>query len=260
VRVAATADLHCRVDTTSLVDDLLGDIAGQVDVLVLAGDLTDTGLPEEARCLARQLRRISIPIVCVLGNHDHESGKPGEVANILSTGRVCVLDGSALVIGDTGFAGTKGFTGGFGANLVQSFGEADLKRFIQAGVEEAARLQQSLARLNTRHKLAVLHYAPIVGTLKGEREQLYPFLGCSRFGDAVDCAGADLVVHGHAHHGAPFGVTAGNIPVYNVSRYVLSGVTNQSYRIIQTDGEVGLAGDTMDQDVSPLLGRDGSKA
>ncbi len=259
MRIATSADLHCRVDTTTLVDDLFGEIVDQVDLLVVAGDLTDTGLPEEARCLAKQLRNIPVPVICVLGNHDHEGGKPDDIADILNTGRTCVLDGSAVVYGDVGFAGTKGFAGGFGPNLVAPFGEDEMKRFIRTGIEEAARLQSTLERLQTPHKLAILHYAPVASTLQGEREQLFPFLGCSRYGDAVDCGGADLVVHGHAHHGAPYGLTPGNRPVYNVSRYVLSTATNRPYRLIDMDGEVQVEDEIAEMEFTHRPGRDGSR-
>jgi Icc-related predicted phosphoesterase len=159
------------------------------------------------------------------------------VAEILNSGQVCLLDGTSIEIDGVGFVGTKGFGGDFGPNLVQPFGEAEVKRFISTGIDEAVRLQAALSRMHAAHKLAVMHYSPIVDTLVGEPLELYPFLGCSRFAEAVDCAGADLVLHGHAHHGSPIGKTAGNIPVYNVSRYVKCGVTERPYCLIHLDGE-----------------------
>jgi uncharacterized protein len=236
VRIAAIADLHCRVDTTTLLHDLFGDIQDHADALVLAGDLTDTGLLEEARCLARQLKSLGLPVIAVLGNHDHENGLANEIGELLNTGQICILNGTSLEIDGVGFAGTKGFVGGFGANLVQPFGENELKHFIQTTIDEASRLQAALSRLHGPNKMVILHYAPITATLEGEPEELYPFLGCSRYAEAIDCAGADLIVHGHAHHGSPFGKTPGDIPVQNVSRYVLCGVTDRSYSLIDLDG------------------------
>jgi uncharacterized protein len=237
VRIAAIADLHCRVDTNHLIADILGGVQDVADVLVLAGDLTDTGLIEEARCLSKQLNQLHMPIIGVLGNHDHESGRAREVADILNNGSVSLLDGTSIELGGVGFVGTKGFGGGFGPHLVQPFGENEIKRFICSGIDEADRLQAALSQVHTPHKLAIMHYSPIEATLVGEPKELYPFLGCSRFAEAVDCAGADLILHGHAHHGSPIGTTPGNIPVYNVSRYVKCGVTDRPYCLVHLNGE-----------------------
>ena len=237
MRIAATADLHCRVQTTTLVRDLLGPAVDRVDALVLAGDLTDTGLPEEAICLGKQLEKIDLPVVAVLGNHDHESGKASEVADCLIHYGVRILNGQAVELDGVGFAGSKGFGGGFGSRLIQPFGEQEIKDFILTGIEEAAKLQRSLENLGSKHRLVVLHYAPVPDTLAGEPLELYPFLGSSRFAEAVDRCGADLIVHGHAHHGSPQGRTLANIPVYNVSRYVLARETNLPYCLIEMDGD-----------------------
>jgi len=158
------------------------------------------------------------------------------VANCLTQFGVCVLNGNGIDLQGIGIAGSKGFGGGFGKSIVQPFGEPEIKDFIHSGIEEAARLQRTLSHLQTKHKLVVLHYAPIPETLVGEPLELYPFLGSSRFADAIDRGGADLILHGHAHHGAPSGKTMGKIPVYNVSRYVLCRETNSPYCQFVVDG------------------------
>lgn len=233
MRIAATADLHCRVNSVNLVDDLFPDLSSQADVLVIAGDLTDTGLPEEAAVLAEQLQRLPLPVLAVLGNHDHESGKAAELKKILADHEVIILDGSTHQIGSTGFIGTKGFCGGFGSNLVQPFGESALKQFIRTAIDEVIQLESALTGLSCPQRLAVLHYAPIRDTLIGEPDELFAFLGSSRLGDALDRQGVDVIVHGHAHHGHPQGTTGANIPVYNVSRFVQASHHQQNYLMIE---------------------------
>jgi len=221
VRVAAIGDLHCRIDSHSLVHELLGDVEDQADVLVIAGDLTDTGLPDEAKVLMEQLSQLKLPVIATLGNHDHESGKPGEVAKIFREGGICLLDGTGWEIDGVGFAGTKGFSGGFGQNMVMPFGEAELKTFILTGINEAIQLEKALINLkNCSRRMAVLHYSPVRETLLGESPEIFAFLGTSRLASAIDTAGVDAIVHGHAHHGSPLGKTLSETPVYNVSRYV----------------------------------------
>jgi Icc-related predicted phosphoesterase len=234
MRIAATGDIHCRVDTKELISQLLGEIQKEADVLVLTGDLTDTGYPEEAEVLLPQLQMLGIPVVATLGNHDHESGKAAEIKHMLREGGVMILDGTVVEIGGVGFAGTKGFCGGFGENLVQPFGEEALKTFIHTGIDEAIALENALARLTTcRHRVAVLHYAPIKGTLIGESPEIYAFLGSSRLANAIDRRGVDVIFHGHAHHGCPDGRTAKNIPVHNVSRFVLLNHTGKPYSVVE---------------------------
>ncbi|HEX2979058.1 MAG TPA: metallophosphoesterase [Anaerolineaceae bacterium] len=220
MRVAAIADIHCRANTPELIPQILEGVGDAADVLLLAGDLTDTGLPDEAECLVEQLQKIDMPKIGILGNHDHESGHPEEIKKVLKEGGITVLDGTLHEIGEVGFVGTKGFCGGFGENLVQPFGEAALKDFIRTGIDEAMTLENALAKLSCKHKVAILHYAPVKDTLIGEPPELFPFLGSSRLANAIDRRGVDVIVHGHAHHGSPSGKTAGNIPVHNVSRYV----------------------------------------
>lgn len=237
MRIAAIGDVHCRVNTTDLVNQLLPDVEEKADVLVIAGDLTDTGLPKEAEVLCKQLKRLTIPVITVLGNHDHESNHPKEIHRILVETGVIVLDGSVHQIGEVGFVGTKGFCGGFGSNVVDPFGEQELKKFIRHGIDEVIRLERALDAVTCRYRIAVLHYAPIRETLHGEPEELFAFLGCSRLADALDRQRVDLVVHGHAHHGFPEGKTKAEIPVFNVSRFVQQQHNGQSYRLFELGEE-----------------------
>lgn len=233
MRVAAIADLHCRANSAGLIRPLLGDVERQADVLVLAGDLTDNGLPDEIKTLESELAGLSLPIIAVLGNHDHESDQSEALTEMLCNQGITVLDGTVCEIGDVGFVGTKGFCGGFDNLFIQPFGERALKTFIQASIDESVRLENALARLDCPHKVAILHYAPIKETLQGEPPELYPFLGSSRLANAIDRHGVDLVVHGHAHHGSLHGRTASGIPVHNVCRFVRARHNQLAYSLLE---------------------------
>jgi Icc-related predicted phosphoesterase len=217
VRVAAVGDLHCTKDSQGALQPLLAQVAAAADVLVLCGDLTDYGLPEEAEVLARELSPWKIPTVGVLGNHDFHSGRQDEVARILTDAGMALLDGDAREIRGVGFAGVKGFGGGFGRGTLGAWGEARVKAFVQEALDEAMKLESALARLRTPHRVAVLHYAPIRATVEGEPPEIFPYLGCSRLEEPLSRYPATAVFHGHAHNGTPEGRTAGGVPVYNVS-------------------------------------------
>ncbi len=175
-----------------------------------------------------------IPVVAILGNHDHKSGKPKEVSQILSDAGVIMLDGTAYELENVGFVGMKGFCGGFGQNLVQPFGEQALKVFIRTSIDEAVLLENALAKLqHCEHKVAVLHYAPVKDTLQGEPQEIWPFLGTSRLCDALDRRKVDLIVHGHAHHGSPEGKTESGTPVYNVCRFVQETYNHTPYCLFE---------------------------
>jgi Icc-related predicted phosphoesterase len=222
VRVAAVGDLHCGKASQGAFQPLFTRMAERADVAVMCGDLTDYGLPEEARVLAREIGSVlKLPMVAVFGNHDFESGHADEVGAILADAGVRILDGDGVEIGGVGFAGVKGFAGGFGDRALQSWGEPVLKRFVREAVEEALKLETALARLRTPRRVAVLHYAPIRATVDTEPAEILPFLGSSRLEDPINRYNATLVVHGHAHHGAPEGRTTTGVPVYNVSLPVL---------------------------------------
>lgn len=233
MKIAATADLHIRKTDEAAVKKMIKDIPKEADVLIVAGDLTDNGLVEEAELAAKMLKSLNMPVIAVLGNHDHENGKAQEIAELLHSEDVYLLDGNTFVIDGVGFVGTKGFCGGFGNRLIQPYGEIALKNFINTSIEEVIRLENSLVKLENSSKVVVLHYAPISETLEGEPPELYPLLGTSRFGNAIDRHGADFIVHGHAHYGSPSGATPGNIPVYNVSRFVLNSYENKNYCILE---------------------------
>ena len=189
----------------------------EADLLVLAGDLTNYGQPDEMEPLLNALVRLRIPIVAVLGNHDYESGREAELIRMMTAEGIKVLDGSAYERDGVGFAGTKGFVGGFGRGALTAFGEPEIKSFVRASIDEALKLERAMSQLRTQKRVVVLHYAPIAMTVQGEAVEIFPFLGTSRLAEVVDRHGADLVVHGHAHHGALQGKTTGGVPVHNVA-------------------------------------------
>jgi uncharacterized protein len=232
MRIAAIADLHCRVNYADQMEEILEGIASLADVLVMAGDLTDTGLIEEAETLVAALEWLQIPKIGILGNHDHESGLANEVRQVMEAGGVVILDGNVHEIGDIGFVGTKGFAGGFGSTMVQPFGEEALKTFIRTGIDEAITLENAAAKLHCKYKMAILHYAPVKDTLAGEPLELHSFLGSQRLGNALDRQKVDVIVHGHAHHGYPEGRTPEGIPVHNVSRFVQQAHTGKCFCLI----------------------------
>jgi Icc-related predicted phosphoesterase len=218
VRVAAVGDIHCTKTSQGALQPLFSQVAEAADVLVLCGDLTDYGLPEEAHVLARELTAAKVPVVAVLGNHDFESGKQDEVKQTLYETGVSVLDGDSCEIHGVGFAGVKGFAGGFGRRALGPWGEDTIKRFVHEAIDEALKLESALARLRTPRRVAVLHYSPIQTTVEGEPPEIFPFLGCSRLEEPLIRYPVSAVFHGHAHHGTPEGrTTSGDIPVYNVS-------------------------------------------
>lgn len=217
MRVAATADLHFSPANQAVLRDELSKVRDEADVLVLAGDLTNYGQPAEMEPLINTLVRLRIPTIAVLGNHDYESGKEQELARMMSAAGVKVLDGSAYERDGVGFAGTKGFVGGFGRGALTAFGEPEIKSFVHASIEEALKLERGLSQLRTPKRVVVLHYSPIAATVRGEDPEIMPFLGTSRLAEVIDRHGADLVVHGHAHHGTMEGQTLAGIPVRNVA-------------------------------------------
>lgn len=217
MRIAATADLHFSGPRQAILQEELGRVRDSADVLVLAGDLTNFGQPDEMEPLINAIVRLRVPTVAVLGNHDYESGKEVELMRMLSAAGVKVLDGSAYERDGVGFAGTKGFVGGFGRGVLTAFGEREIKDFVRASIDEAVKLERAMSQLRTQKRVVVLHYSPIAATVQGEAPEIFPFLGTSRLAEVVDRHGADLVVHGHAHHGQLQGKTVGGVPVHNVA-------------------------------------------
>jgi Icc-related predicted phosphoesterase len=238
VRVAAISDVHCGESGQGMYHDLFAEINDNADVLVICGDLTDYGLPEEARVLAKELTNaIRIPTIGVLGNHDFESGKETEICRILADAGVKILDGESHEVLGVGFAGVKGFAGGFGRGALGPWGEKIIKDFVHEAVNEALKLETALARLSSAQRIAILHYSPIAATVAGEPPEIFPYLGSSRLEEPLGRFPVAAVFHGHAHHGAPEGTTAGGTPVYNVSMQVLKRAypDRAPYRVLELD-------------------------
>ncbi len=232
LRIAAVGDLHCRENGATDVRTALAGVEQAADVLVLAGDLTMTGHREEAQALARAIGPIPMKKVLVLGNHDLDHAPAEEIARIWRDAGLTVLvgDENTLEIDGVGIVGTKGFCGGFGAATLAPFGEKAVKNFVDEAVQEALLLEVGLRKLGPRiRKVVALHYAPIKETCHGEPLEIYPFLGSSRFAETIDRFGADVVFHGHAHHGKLEGKTPGGVPVFNVALPVLRKATKASY-------------------------------
>jgi len=217
MRIAATADLHFSPQSYTKLKDQFERVRDDADVLVLAGDLTNYGQPNEMEPLLNVLVRLRVPTVAVLGNHDYECGKEEELARMVVAAGVKLLDGSAYERDGVGFAGTKGFVGGFGRGVLTAFGEREIKDFVRASVDEALKLERAMSQLRAKKRVVVLHYSPILETVQGESPEILPFMGTSRLGEVVDRHGADLVVHGHAHHGKTSGHTTTGVPVHNVA-------------------------------------------
>jgi Icc-related predicted phosphoesterase len=228
IRVAAVADLHVGDDSAAGWREALAPVSEEADALLLAGDLTRTGTPEEAKAVGFALEPVRIPVVAVLGNHDHHAEKVRELSTILAGSGVQLLEGSGAVVhvggARIGVAGSKGFGGGF-ENACGS------EAFIRHTRALADALGRALQELRADVRIALLHYAPIPGTLQGERPELYPFLGSHLLAQAVDGAGAELVVHGHAHAGSERGATPGGVPVRNVAQPVI----RSAYRVFCFD-------------------------
>lgn len=221
MRIAATADLHFSPQSYDRIREPLGQVRDEADVLVIAGDLTNYGKPEEMHSLLNALVRLRIPIVAVLGNHDYESSCEQELMKMMTDEGIKVLDGSSYERDGIGFAGAKGFIGGFGRGVLTAFGEKEIKAFVQASLDETLKLERALSMIRTEKIVIVTHYAPICETVIGEPQEIWPYLGSSRLSEVIDRHGAKLALHGHAHHGRPDGKTTGGVPVHNVALSLL---------------------------------------
>ncbi len=207
-------------------------VRDEADVLILAGDLTNYGKTSEMETLLNLLVRLRIPIVAVLGNHDYESGQEQELMKMMAAEGIKILDGTGYERDGVGFAGTKGFIGGFGRGVLTAFGEREIKSIVQSAIDESLKLERALSQLRTQKRVVVLHYAPISATVVGEAPEIFPYLGTSRLAEVVDRHGADLVVHGHAHHGSSEGKTVGGVPVHNVALGLLQAENPpRAYRV-----------------------------
>jgi len=221
MRIAALADLHFAPPVWEKVRALMERVRDEADVLVLAGDLTNYGKTSEMEPLLNVLVRLRLPTVAVLGNHDYESGQEQELMRMMAAEGIKVLDGTGYERDGVGFAGTKGFIGGFGRGALTAFGEREVKAIVQSTIDEALKLERALSQLRTEKRVVVIHYSPIAATVNGESPEIFPYLGSSRLAEVVDRHGASFIVHGHAHHGKPEGKTTGGIPVYNVALNML---------------------------------------
>jgi Icc-related predicted phosphoesterase len=229
--VACLGDLHVKEDAASS-RELFGEISQHAGALVLCGDLTDTGTPREAELLAEDLRGCTIPVIGVLGNHDYESDRSGEVAEILKRAGVHLLDGQSYEVDGVGFVGVKGFIGGFGRRMLSSFGETSIKSLVAESLNEAMRLENAMRTVRNERSIVVLHYAPVVDTVEGEPLEIFPFLGNSRLAETIDRFKVSAVVHGHAHRGKYEGRTPGGAPVYNVA-YHVEKPTGRPYALLE---------------------------
>src|SRR5438270_7355468 len=225
MRIAAIADLHFSPQSYDRIRDSMGRLRDEADLLILAGDLTNLGKPEEMESMLASFMRLRVPIVAVLGNHDFESGKQEELAKMMTAEGVKVLDGSGYERDGVGLAGIKGFIGGFGRGVLTAFGEPEVKALVQTAIDETLKLERALSMLRTEKRVVVTHYSPVVDTVRGEPEQIFPYLGSGRLAEVIDRHQAILAVHGHAHHGALEGKTMGGVPVYNVALPLLMART-----------------------------------
>lgn len=226
INIAAVGDIHIKETDKGKWAECFKRASEKADVLVISGDLTDTGKVEEAAILHEELQSCKIPVVAVLGNHDCDHGKQEEIKAILQNDNFHLLDGDSVVIHNIGFAGVKGFGGGFDNFMLSMFGEKMLKKFVQESVDEALKLDKALMRLDSLRedlvKIVVLHYSPIKATIIGEPEQIYPFLGSSRLAEPINRRQVEAAFHGHAHVGTLEGRTSKGVKVFNVARPLLA--------------------------------------
>ncbi len=239
IRVAAVGDVHMDTDLLGRYRPALEELPDCADVLLLAGDLTRHGTEREARCVAQEFGGLGVPVVAVLGNHDHHSGEQAAVVAVLESGGIQVLEGTGVVLqtlgGMLGVAGVKGFGGGFAGRCASAFGEAEMKAFVRTTEESAELLAKSLQELECDVRVALTHYAPVPDTLVGEPLEIYPFLGSYLLGEAIDSATTTLAVHGHAHAGTERGMTPGGVRVRNVAHPVIK----HAYSIFNLDHGAG---------------------
>lgn len=234
LKLAVTGDLHVVESDEHRYRDLFAEMSEAADVVALCGDLTNFGKTREVEVLLADLQACTVPVVAVLGNHDYECGQPEEVSRMLSGAGVHVLDEQAVVLKGVGFAGVKGFIGGFDRGELGAFGETAIKTFVDESINEARKLENQLRTLRTDRAVAVLHYSPVAATVAGEPEPIFPFLGSSRLANAVDrFENVKAVVHGHAHRGCYRGATPRGVPVYNCAQFVLMPEFGRPYALLE---------------------------
>jgi Icc-related predicted phosphoesterase len=225
IRVAAVGDVHVGFDSAGVLRPRWEELPHEADLFLLAGDLTKGGEVEEAAVLAGELDGLGLPVVAVLGNHDHHAGRPDEVREVLVDAGVDVLEGETAIFTVDGASvavvGAKGFGGGYEGATASEFGEAEMKAFVRHTKERADAIDRELQTVEADVRLVLMHYSPVRDTLVGEPRELYPFLGSYLLAEPVDRASVDLVLHGHAHRGAAIGATPGGVPVRNVAQTVI---------------------------------------
>jgi Icc-related predicted phosphoesterase len=234
VKIAAIGDLHVTEDSVAPYRQLFLEMSDAADVILLCGDLTNFGRTSEAEILAEDIGECSVPVLGVLGNHDYEAGQPEVVERILHEAGMTFLGEQAVEIDGVGFAGVKGFIGGFGRGELAPFGEPEIKAFVDIANDEARKLENALRSLRTEKAVAVLHYSPTVETLEGEPIEIYQYLGSQRLADALDrFDNIAFAVHGHAHHGSYEGRTMHGTPVYNCAQFVLNDKFGKPYTLLE---------------------------
>ncbi len=218
LNIAALGDLHVTETSQGFYKELFSRISQEADILLLCGDLTDHGMTEEAEILATELQACTIPKAGVLGNHDHNKGQEKEIQKILRSSNMAILEEDPIILEDVGFTGVKGFGGGFRKYMLGSFGESAIKAFVAETIAEAEKLEVNLGEIeHTKRQIVIMHYSPILDTLKGESTEIFPFLGSSRFEEVINRFDVSAVFHAHAHFGSPEGATMRQIPVFNVA-------------------------------------------
>lgn len=233
LKVAAIGDVHASPTAPGRWRGTLAEVSAEADVLCLCGDLTNHGTVAEAEAFAADLAACTIPVVAVLGNHDHQCGRAADVVRVVEAAGVKFLEDEVHEVDGVGFAGVKGFGGGFDGAMLDAFGEEPIKRFVQEVLDEALRLEHALKSLEAERRVVVLHYAPIAATVAGEPEAIFPFLGCSRLAETIDrFDGIQAVFHGHAHHGTYAGKTRKGIPVFNAAAQITKP-TGKPYALIE---------------------------
>jgi uncharacterized protein len=236
IRIAAAGDVHASVATSERIQEAFAAIQREADIVLLAGDLTTHGDPEQAHVLAEAVRPLAIPVCAVLGNHDLHLDRGDEVAAIVADAGVHVLDRSSIVFelgGDeVGVVGTKGFVGGFTASQLPDFGEPLLRRVYAETTDEVEAIRRGLQDVaHCPIRIVLLHYAPTSDTLHGEPEGIWTYLGADRLAIPIAEHRPDVVLHGHAHSGS-FAGAIGDVPVYNVAVHV----TGRDFYVFDLEG------------------------
>lgn len=228
IKIASLGDLHINENSHGQFQELFGQISEVADVLVLCGDLTDYGLPIEAEILAEELMFCKVPVFGVEGNHDHQNNQEHEVRKILES-RMHFPNSEIFELNGISFVGTKGFGGGFGTHTMTYFGEKTMKGFVNESIQEGENISMQLAKVTTSKAVVALHYSPVKGTVIGESPEIYIGLGSSHLEEAIDRHRkiTKLILHGHAHHGSPAGVTLGGIPVKNTAYPLMKKLYNE---------------------------------